>query len=61
MDGSPNEVMLCIPDESSESPGRIYVDVEEEPPLQKMLSFRSSGPRPFVSMIDELPVIKLTC
>lgn len=33
----------------------------KNPPLQKMLSFRSSGPRPFVSMIDELPVIKLTC
>lgn len=60
MDGSPTEVMLCISDESSGSLGRIYVDVEE-PPLHKMLSLRSSGPRPFVSVIDELPVIKLTC
>lgn len=60
MDGSSNEVMLCIPDESSGSPDRIYVAVEEQP-LQKMLSVWSSGPRLFVIVIDGLPVIKLTC
>ena len=37
MDGSSDEVMLCIPDESSGSAGGIYVAVEEQP-LQKMLS-----------------------
>lgn len=60
MDESSNEVMLCIPDESSGSPGRIYVAVEEQP-LWKMLSVWSSGPKLFVSVIDGLPVIKLTC
>lgn len=37
IDGSSNEVMLCIPDETSGSGERIYVAVEEQP-LQKMLS-----------------------
>ena len=31
MDGSSDEVMLCIPDESSGSPDRIYVAAEEQP------------------------------
>ncbi len=60
MDGSSNEVMLCIADQSSGSPDRIYVTVEEQP-LQKMLSVWSDGPRLFVIVIDGLPVIKLTC
>lgn len=60
MDWSSNEVMLCIPDESSGSPGGIYVAVEEQP-LQKMLSVWGSGLRLFVIVIDELLVIKLTC
>lgn len=37
MDGSSNEVVLCIPDESGGSLARIYVAVDEQP-LQKMLS-----------------------
>lgn len=37
MDGSSDEVMLCIPDEGSGSPGGIYVAVEEQP-HEKMLS-----------------------
>lgn len=60
MDGSSNEVMLCIPDESSGSPDRIYVAVEKQP-LQKMLSVWSSSPGLFVIVTDGLPVIKLTC
>lgn len=59
MDGSSDEVMLCIPDESSGSPGGIYVAAEEQP-LLKMLSVWSGGPRPFVTVIDGHPVIKLT-
>lgn len=31
MDGSSDEVLLCIPDESSGSPDRIYVAAEEQP------------------------------
>lgn len=60
MDGCSDEVMLCIPDESSGSADRIYVTVKEQP-LWKMLSVWSSCPRPFVIVIDGLPVIKLTC
>lgn len=59
IDGSPNEVMLCIPDESSGSADRIYVAVEEQA-LKKMLSVWSGGPRMFVNVIDVPLVIKLT-
>lgn len=37
MDGSSNEVMLCIPDESSGSQFRIY-ETMDELPLHAMLS-----------------------
>lgn len=56
MDGSSNEVTLCIPDETGGSVERIYAAVEEQP-LQEMLSVRSSGLRLFVTA--ERPVIKL--